>query len=272
MKCALIQNPIYVSFDKTLKKIDQLIQECIKAQAEVIILPELWNTFYENSCIKESLRYTSVSKQYFIERSKQFPIYFIAGSIATEKENKIYNTCSVYFKGKEIVSYDKTHLFEVHSTHTSYQEKDVFSPGNTLQTFQIGNVVCGLEICYDLRFPELTRLLAKKGIQILFCPSAFNRQVGPIHWKPLLQTRALENEIFVVGTNPAPYTYKSYSSYGHSMVVDPFGKPILEMIEEEWAICNLHIEQVNRTRKKMPFWQIRRTDLYEIEEKKYEKH
>ena len=123
----------------------------------------------------------------------------------------------------------------------------------------------GILICYDIRFPEMARLLAQSGIQVLFLPAAFNQQVGTCHWKPLLQTRAMENEIFLVGVNP-DYSYNHYQAYGHSIIVDPFGTVIHES-KEEVEITEIDLNKIKTIRERMPFWSIRRTDLYEIKEK-----
>lgn len=121
----------------------------------------------------------------------------------------------------------------------------------------------GVLICYDIRFPEMTRRLAQAGAQIIFCPAAFNKQVTQAHWTPLFQTRAMENQVFMVGVNPAQYRFDNFESFGHSIITDPFGKIVYQMDEKEpVAIVDIDLNRIQQIRDRMPFWKIRRTDLY----------
>lgn len=144
-------------------------------------------------------------------------------------------------------------------------------PGNHLQCFDTPWGKCGILLCYDIRFPEVSRILAQNGAQILFCPAAFNEQATKKHWKLFVQTRALENEVFLCGVAPAKYTYKNYTSGGHSMLVDGFGNIVVELNEEEACkVVDIHLKDIEKVRKRMPYWKVRRNDLYELKEIKNE--
>ena len=148
-----------------------------------------------------------------------------------------------------------------------YCENEVFVPGNHLQCFDTPWGKCGILLCYDIRFPEVSRILAQNGAQILFCPAAFNEQATKKHWKLFTQTRALENEVFLCGVAPAKYTYKNYTSGGHSILVDGFGNIVVELGEEEaYKVVDIDLNDIEKVRKRMPYWKVRRNDLYELKE------
>lgn len=229
---------------------------------DILVLSEMWNCPYHNDILKQGYLRHDESLNALLKLSKEKNIWIVGGSICTKK----YNRCYILHNGKIVCTYDKTHLFEFHN-HSNYCESDVFVPGDHLQCFDTPWGKCGVLLCYDIRFPEVSRLLAKQGAKILFCPAAFNEQATKKHWKLFVQTRALENEIFFCGVAPAKYTYKSYTSFGHSMIVSPFGDILLEMDEKEQTqVVDIDLSEVDKARKRMPYWKIRRSDLYQLEE------
>lgn len=267
MKIALIQNEVFPSFSKTFEHIKSLITQAVSQKPDVILLGELWNTPYDNDMIVQATSYQDTCLTYLQQISQDYHLLMVGGSIPFLDKGHIYNRCFIFDHGHLMEQYDKTHLLEVHTHQHHYQEKDVFSKGDHLSLISYQNQKIGIEICYDIRFPECSRILTEKGAQIIFCPAAFNASVGPIHWRSLLQTRAMENQVFMVGVSPSQYTYEAYTSYGHSMIVDPFGKVIIEMDEKPgFQIFDIDVSKVESTRKRMPFWSIRRTDLYTIKE------
>lgn len=225
----------------------------------VLVLPELWHVPFDNEKILEARAYEGLARSAMSCFAKENAAYVIGGTICHEHDGKWYNTCFVYDdKGKEMVSYSKMHLLEVHARH-DYFESDVFEPGNDLVTFMIGDMKCGLIVCYDIRFPELTRLLAKDGIECLFVPAAFNEKVGEAHWEALIKARAIENEIYVAACAPQ-YSYGSFRSWGHSMIIDPFGR----------ITDHIDAQEIKKIRRRMPLWKQRKNDLYEVVWKKKE--
>lgn len=270
MKITMIQ--IKVSKD-IRRNIFQFKQEALRQkQADMIVLGEMWNTPYDNETMKASVQYERETIDAMKEVSKTLHNWIVGGSICTRQGQNYYNTCFVFHDGQIVCSYQKTHLMAFHGRE-NYNEADLFTPGNRLITFRTPWAKMGIVICYDIRFPELARLLAMHQIKVLFVPGAFNESAGKAHWKPVLQTRAMENQIFVVGCSPAKYSYKSYTSYGHSMIADPFGRILYEMTEDEKSCCvDIDLYQLEIIRKRMPFWQLRRTDLYNIEEMTDEKN
>lgn len=265
MKIAMIQVPVEEDIKKNISYVQSCIPQC--KEADVIVLPEIWNCPYDNTCMKNSIEFQEEAKQVLQEVSKQCQAYVIGGTIAYQEGNNVYNRCLIYHKGTLVSSYSKMHLMTFHG-RTTYTEKDVFTPGNQFTVIDSSFGKMGVVVCYDIRFPEETRILAKKGVQILFVPAAFNEQVGKAHWDILMRTRAMENEIFVVAVNPARYTHKGYTSYGHSMIVDPFGRIQYEMDEKSGVhVEEIDLHEIQKIRNRMPFWQVRRDDVYEVEEK-----
>lgn len=264
MKIAMIQIQVTENIHDN---IEQFKNEAYKQKsANVIVLCEMWNVPYENVIMKKSASYQEETIDAMRTVSSDLHTWIIGGSICIKEGSQYYNACLIFHDGELVCTYAKTHLMEFHG-RKNYSEADVFTPGHQLVTFKIGSIKAGVVICYDIRFPELARLLTIHGIQILFVPAAFNQAVGKLHWKPLLQTRAMENQIFVVGCSPAEYTYKNYISYGHSLICDPFGSVILEMDEKHGGRCiDIDLHQIEKIRKRMPFAKIRRNDLYELKE------
>ena len=257
MKICLKQMPVSMDNAINLQKLTD-VPDC-----DMLILSEMWNCPYHNDALKHANLRHDESLQAMLKLSKEKQIWIIGGSICANT----YNRCYILYNGNIIDYYDKTHLFEFHG-HKDYTEKEIFTPGDHFTCFKTPWGKCGVLLCYDIRFSEVSRLLAKQGAKILFCPAAFNEQATKKHWKLFAQTRALENEVFFCGVAPAKYTYKSYTSFGHSIVVSPFGEILLEMDEKEHTqVIDIDLTEIEKARKRMPYWKIRRNDLYQLEEK-----
>ena len=254
MKICMKQMMVYKENIYNLEQLNH-IEDC-----DILVLPEMWNCPYYNDVLKESYTWHDESLNKLIQVAKKHHIWIVGGSICAKENNHLYNRCYIIDDTGEIVChYDKTHLF----TFKNYTESDVFTAGDHFQTFDTPWGKCGILLCYDIRFPEVTRILSKQGAQILFCPAAFNESATRDHWSLLTKTRALENEVFVCGVALAKYTYKNYTSGGHSIMIDPFGKVMKELnTSQEECVVDIDLNKVDEARKRMPFWKIRRVDLY----------
>ena len=151
--------------------------------------------------------------------------------------------------------YNKIHLFDadVEDATGRYRETDDYQPGGETKVVDISEATLGLSICYDLRFPELYRKLLMAGANILCVPSAFTRVTGVSHWQPLLQARAIENQCFVLAANQTGRHCAKRETYGHSMVISPWGE-ILAMvgIQPELVIAELDLNQPGKVRRQVP--------------------
>ena len=125
----------------------------------------------------------------------------------------------------------------------------------------------GLCICFDLRFEELCRVMALEGARVLLAPAAFNMTTGPAHWELAFRQRAVENQVYMIGAAPARDPEAGYTSWGHSIITDPWGHVVVQLDEKEGiAIAELNLDEIDRTRENLPFLSARRTDLYRLEE------
>lgn len=263
MKIGVIQNKVS---DDILNNIENMKQQLLSMDCDLVVLGEMWNCPYENEIMKTSIQYFDKSYSMMKEVAKNKKMWIVGGTIAYPKDGKIYNSCFIFDdKGNEINRYDKSHLFELYAYNTEYSEKEVFTPGDHFVTFDTPWAKVGVLVCYDIRFPEVSRLLAQEGCEILCCPACFNYQTGQRHWKMLNMARALENEVFFIGVGPGYYEYKNFKPYGHSVIMHPDGSEILSLEEEITSqVIDINLDDVQYVRKKMPFWKIRRNDLYEL--------
>ncbi len=146
-----------------------------------------------------------------------------------------------------------------------YRESESFTPGDAITTFETRFGTMGAAICFDLRFPELFRAMARRGAQIIFLPAQFNRKTGPAHWELSLRARAVDNECFVVGAAAARCPGFSYESWGHSMAVDPFGAVLAEADYTETILyADIDLDRVAEVRRQLPTFLHLREELYEV--------
>ncbi len=156
--------------------------------------------------------------------------------------------------GKIKATYDKIHMFDVKiNKHETYKESNSFSPGNKIVLCKINNIKLGFTICYDLRFPNLFRKIAKKGAQIILMPAAFTVPSGKAHWEVMLRSRAIENSLFVIGTDMCGTHHTNRKTYGHSMLVNPWGKIIAKATSRPKILnSKINLEEVEHARNKIP--------------------
>jgi predicted amidohydrolase len=158
------------------------------------------------------------------------------------------------------------HLFDIDVKGGQYyRESDTLSAGDKVTAFDTEFGRMGLCICFDCRFPELVRLMVLEGARVILVPAAFNMTTGPAHWELMFRGRAVESQCYVIGTAPARDLHSSYISWGHSIVVDPWGRILTQMDEKEGIrIVELDLDYVEEVRQELPLLKHRRTDLYEL--------
>ena len=256
MKIALGQvAPVKGEVDNNYKLIEDTIRKSKDQNADVVVLPEAWNTFYYPKNIEELADINGErSKEFLSNLSKRLDINIVGGSVAVKEDGKIYNRNYNYDRNGNLLSeYDKIHLF------SPAGEDKLFASGNKYATFKMDGVKCAVVLCYDVRFVEWTRKFALDGIEILFvCASWATSRLN--HWEALNRARAIENQIFVVGVNSTRY---KDDSGGHSMIRDPLGDYIVEPYETTGIkTAEINIEQVKDVREQMNIYNDRRADLY----------
>ena len=283
---ALCQMNVMDDKEKNIEKAILMIKQSKKQGADLAVLPEMFNCPYENEKFIEYAEELeeSVTLKEIAKVAKEENIHVLAGSIPelelNEKNNddkdninekqSIYNT-SVFFDnhGKILGKHRKMHLFDIDVKGKIYfKESDTLSAGNEFTVIKTDLAKIGIGICYDIRFVELSRIMALEGAEILIFPGAFNLTTGPAHWQMLFKSRALDNQVYAIGVAPALDKDANYNSYGHSIAVNPWGEVIEELdYNEELKIVKIDLDEIKRVREEIPVLRNRRTDLYEIKEK-----
>ncbi|KIM80922.1 hypothetical protein PILCRDRAFT_72543 [Piloderma croceum F 1598] len=249
------------------------------SKPNVIVLPECFNSPYGHVHFPnyaETIAYMP-NEQYDMAKSQSDSVkmlskaaqeagaWIIGGSIPETDDGKVYNTCTVYSpKGDLIAIHRKLHLFDIDIPgKIKFKESETLTGGNSLNFFDTDFARIGLGICYDIRFPEMAMIAARKGCHALIYPGAFNMTTGPLHWELLQRARAVDNQIYFATCSPARDMSASYHAWGHSMIVDPMGIILGEATEEE-AITHAHIDPMawHEARKGIPVTVQRRFDVY----------
>lgn len=238
---------------------EALICRAAAENPDVILLPETWNTGFRPRTGLASLcdGNGAETKRRIGALARECGVNIVAGSVSTLRDGHIYNTAYVFDRtGECIAQYDKTHLF-------SHQDEDKFyTPGDLLCTFSLDGVKCGLVICYDVRFPELVRTLALRGVEVLFVPAQWPA-VRRYPWETLLAARAIENQFFVAACNSCA---SDTQCGGFSRILDPLGSVLAAADSSETILsAALDLNAVAECRAKITVYRDRRPKLYRTE-------
>ncbi|WP_252187837.1 carbon-nitrogen hydrolase family protein [Anaeromonas frigoriresistens] len=273
MKVGLCQMKVQEEKKKNLLKAKQLINEASELGADIIILPEMFNCPYDNTFFEEYSENEKNSKtlKFISNIAQEISKYIIAGSIPENEDGKVYNTSYAFDReGNIIAKHRKVHLFDIDvKGGVTFKESDVLSRGNEYTVFETEYCKIGLQICYDIRFPELSRLMVEEGAKLIITPASFNMTTGPAHWKDLFKVRALDNQVYTLGCSGALNKEASYNSYGHSIIVSPWGDIINNLEFEEGIIIEeIDLDKINEIREQLPLLKHRRLDLYGVVDKR----
>lgn len=189
--------------------------------------------------------------------AKELGIWLHIGSNAVKAENdKCYNRAAIFSPtGEQVCNYDKIHMFDVDlGVGNRWKESARYEAGNQTFVVDMDGVKLGTAICYDVRFPQLFRSQAKLGAKILTCPAAFTKTSGEAHWEILLRARAIENGAFMLASAQGGIHEDGRETYGHSMIVDPWGAIVAELDHNEPGIlvAEIDLEKVDEARSKIP--------------------
>ena len=271
IKVGLIQMKVKDKKDDNLHKAAKLIDKICKEDVDMVILPEMFSCPYNTKNFPiYAEKEGDYSYKFLSDISKRNNIYLIAGSIPEKEDNNIYNTSYVFNRqGEKIAKHRKIHLFDIDiKNKQTFRESDTLSAGDKVTVFDSEFGKIGLCICYDFRFPEIARLMVDKGAKAIIVPASFNMTTGPAHWDIMFRSRAIDNQVYTIGCSPArDYDY-SYISYGHSLIVSPYGDILCELDEKENFITyDIDLDYVDEIREQLPLLKHRRRDLYELLEK-----
>ncbi|MET0312350.1 MAG: carbon-nitrogen hydrolase family protein [Burkholderiaceae bacterium] len=244
MKVAALQMVSTPGVEENLAAARRLLAGAAAGGAELAVLPEYFCVMGRTESDKLALREAAgvgPIQQFLAASAKEFGLWIAGGTlpIATADANRVRNTTFVYSPSGECVAqYDKIHLFRFDNGRESYDESRVIESGSAPVTFDLpardGRTWrVGLSICYDLRFPELYRAHAAAGADLLLVPSAFTHTTGSAHWEVLLRARAVENLCYVLAAAQGGTHLNGRRTWGHSMLVDPWGQVLAQKDEGE---------------------------------------
>lgn len=256
-KVAAIQMASGSSVSANLKEAERLVAEAASEGAELIVLPEYFSIMGIKDTDKLALQERpgdGMVQSFLSETSKRLGIWLVGGSVplASPDPSKVYNSSLVYDeKGKQVARYDKIHLFSLKLGNDRFAEEKTIKAGDKVVTVESPFGCIGLSICYDLRFPELYRMMG--NVDIILAPSAFTAITGKAHWETLVRARAIENLAYVIAPAQGGYHVNGRETNGDSMIVDPWGVIMDRMPRGSGAvIATLNKERQASLRASLP--------------------
>ncbi|RDW71498.1 nitrilase family protein (Nit3)-like protein [Coleophoma cylindrospora] len=277
VKLALIQLASGSDKAANLSHARDKVLEAASAGAKIVVLPECFNSPYgcqffpkyaEAILPSPPSAEASPSFHALSSMAKEAKVYLVGGSIPElEPESKKYYNTSLTFSpsGDLLATHRKVHLFDIDIPgKITFKESEVLSPGNQITIVDLpeyGKIA--VAICYDIRFPELAMIAARKGCFALMYPGAFNTTTGPLHWRLQGQARAMDNQCYVALCSPARDMGATYHAWGHSLIVDPMAEVLVEADESEQIVyAELDGGKIDETRKGIPIYTQRRFEVY----------
>lgn len=272
-KVAAIQMVSKADIDVNLATAEALMTQAAAKGAKLVLLPENFAVL-DGGPLRQFAEVEGDSgaklQKFLSEQAKLHAVFLVAGTIPLLsrprkdsssapdliEDGRVRPACLVFNPSGDLIArYDKIHLFDVKvaDKQAEYSESRSFEPGEQVVCVDTNLGRLGLSICYDLRFPELYRRLFADGAQIVTVPSAFTRITGAAHWEALLRARAIENQCFIVAANQGGKHNATRETFGHSMIIDPWGN-VLDRITtgEGMAIASIELENLVKVRANMP--------------------
>jgi deaminated glutathione amidase len=247
---------------------ERLVRRAAAEGAELVVLPEKFNVIGStDQLVVGAEPLDGPTLRWAGALAAELDLWLVAGSIVerVEGDDKLRNT-SVLFDADGVVRavYRKIHMFDVEVGGVTYSESDAEASGEEIVVADVESLKLGLAVCYDLRFPELFRIMAVSGAQAFTLPSAFTVPTGRAHWEILIRARAIENQAFVIAAGQVGRHPPDHESYGHSMIVDAWGTVLAQAGDEpeQVVVANLDLEAQAQARAKLPSLANRRPDAY----------
>jgi nitrilase len=250
-----------------LAEAEKLIKIAVQQQAELVVLPENFAIMGTSETDKVKIAEdfgTGLLQNYLRDQAIKHNIWLVGGTIPirSSEPGKVYAACLLFNPQGELVTrYDKIHLFDVtiEASNESYTESQTLAAGDKVVVVDTPFGRLGLAICYDLRFPELFRVMVDQGMEICALPSAFTSLTGKVHWESLLRSRAIENLSFMIAADQGGYHVGGRETHGDSMIIDPWGLVLNRLPHGTGVVvANLDTVKLERTRKMFPALQHKR--------------
>lgn len=252
VQCTSVSDP-----EKNKRALSVLISEAASQNADLVLLPEMCLSM--NSDYYQDLAEDSATLDWLAAQAATHSLWLVAGAVpqpAPGDDARVRSASLVFNPEGELVQrYDKIHLFDVDvgDAQGSYRESDTFSAGSDIVNIEtpVGNI--GLTICFDLRFPEQYQALRDAGADIILVPAAFTHTTGEAHWEILLKARAIETQCYVLAANQCGWHDDKRRTWGHSMIIDPWGESLGMLHESPGVIvADVDLKELEDLRKKMP--------------------
>jgi deaminated glutathione amidase len=268
MRAAAVQLNSTDEYDRNLEVAERLVRAAAADGSELVVLPEKWTALGSPEALRASAEpLDGPALSAAAGWARELGVFLVAGSVpeVVPDQDKLANT-SVLFgpEGERRAVYRKIHMFDVDVGDVSYRESEVEQAGSEIAIGDANGTPIGLTICYDLRFPELYRILALRGARVITVPSAFTERTGRDHWEVLIRARAIEDQVFVVAAGQIGSAPPHYRSYGRSMIVDPWGVVLAQAPDTEcFVAADLDFSAQDATREKLPSLRTRRPEAYQ---------
>jgi len=255
---------------RNVDEAERLVNAAADQGAQYVQLPEYFNFLGPFSGFEgaaESIPGATTNRMAALAQERNVTLHLGSLLETSPTKGKFYNTSVVIApSGQIIATYRKVHLFDVNVPGAIvHHESDVVAAGDEIVVARLADYALGLSICFDVRFPELYRKLALAGADVIAIPAAFNAVTGRAHWDLLVRARAVENHAFVVAAAQVGTTAEGIATYGHSLIVDPWGEVLAEAASEgpEVVTATLDIDEVHRRRSQIAVTDFRRPDVYD---------
>ncbi len=251
-----------------LEKAERLVARASATGADVVVLPEKWNAIGDAETLHAAAEPLEGGESVaaMAAWARRHGVTLVGGSITERREGreKLSNTSVVLDADGDVVAvYRKIHLFDVDVGGHVYRESEAEDPGDEPAVATVGDWPIGLSVCYDLRFPELYRILALDGARVITVPAHFTLYTGKDHWHVLLRARAIENQLYVAAAAQIGETRPGRPSYGRSLIADPWGIVLAEAPDEETVIAaDLDARRLEDVRANLPSLAHRQPNAY----------
>jgi deaminated glutathione amidase len=271
VRVAAVQMTATTDRDANLATADRLFDEATRAGATFVVLPELFSLLGPAAVMRSGAEgLDGPTATWAADAARRAGVWLLAGSITERVDgmDRSHNTALLVDpEGRLVATYRKIHLFDNDVAGAAFRESETVAPGDEPVTADIeveGTAVrLGLTTCYDLRFPELFRVLALQGAEVVVLPSAFTAVTGAAHWEPLVRARAIENQVFVVAAGQWGATGTGITCHGHSMIVDPWGVVLAEQDDGDGVVlADLDLTRLAEVRAQLPSLANRRPHTY----------
>lgn len=268
IKVGICQMAVQDSKQENLARAEEMIVHAKGEGCSFAVLPEMFNCPYTAELFPLYAEdFGGETTRMLSRTAAKTGMTIVGGSIPEKDEHgRVYNTSFVFGRGGELLGrHRKAHLFDVDiKGGTVFQESKTLTAGCENTVISTPELTFGTAVCYDIRFSQFARAMMLRGAKLLVYPAAFGLTTGPAHWELLLRSRAVDNQLFVIGAAPARNPHADYQAYGHSMLVDPWARVLAEAGEEETVLTGaIDLSLIDTVREELPILKHWREEVYQ---------